>query len=73
MNGKGTYVAGDGSYYTGDMKDNKFEGNGSIVWSNGASYEGDFSKGVYHGFGHYSNSNESKVFKGSIFGMKCKG
>ncbi len=39
MNGKGTYYYADGRKYTGDMMNDKFEGQGVYIWTNGDRYE----------------------------------
>jgi hypothetical protein len=39
MNGKGTFYHADGSKYTGDMVNNRKEGQGVLVWMDGNRYE----------------------------------
>jgi hypothetical protein len=48
MNGKGTYYYADGRKYTGDMANDKREGQGVLVWENGERYEVRCSEIICH-------------------------
>lgn len=72
MNGKGTYVAGDGSYYTGDMKDNKFEGNGRMLLKDSTVYEGEWKDNALNGKGSVTTKN-GDVKTGTFVNSKLDG
>ena len=48
MHGKGTYYLVEGNKYTGDMMNDKFEGEGVYIWANGNRYEMKCSKTSCH-------------------------
>jgi hypothetical protein len=47
----GTYVHPDGSTYTGEWRDNSFDGVGTHTWPTGAEYSGQWIKGAMQGHG----------------------
>ena len=51
--GNGIIFWKDGSFYEGNLKDNKFNGFGRFVYSNGDFYEGNWKNGQVNGFGNY--------------------
>lgn len=48
--GQGAFIFPDGSYYSGEFRDNFAEGNGSYR-SQAFSYEGEFKRNRFHGKG----------------------
>ena len=52
--GKGKLLWDDGSYYNGDFKNNKFEGNGTYIWTDGRNYNGSWSNNLINGVGTMS-------------------
>ncbi|WP_316368813.1 hypothetical protein [Candidatus Thiodiazotropha sp. CDECU1] len=62
----------DSSIYTGECKDELFNGQGKLVWSDGTYYEGEFIDGLLHGQGKYVHttgwSSEGTYYKGSLTG-----
>jgi hypothetical protein len=67
INGKGKLVFPDGTY-TGEWKDNKFNGYGTLTQPDGTEYVGSFKNGELNGEGilTYSNGKKyiGKLFKG---------
>jgi hypothetical protein len=45
---------GDGSYYSGDFKNNKFNGFGTHSWKDGQVYEGQWVDNEMHGKGRHN-------------------
>ena len=48
MHGKGTYYFAHGDKYTGDMMNDKREGQGVYIWTDGRRYEMRCSKTSCH-------------------------
>jgi hypothetical protein len=51
MQGRGTYIAADGSRYEGDWSDGEKHGRGTSTWPTGGRYEGEYANGIQHGHG----------------------
>lgn len=51
MEGSGKYVFGDGSYYTGQLKENKFDGKGFMFLKDSTTYEGEWKNSELNGQG----------------------
>ena len=55
-NGRGIFYYQDGSYYSGNWKDNQMHGKGSLYYSNGRlAYEGHWFMDSFHGKGKIYN------------------
>lgn len=57
MAGTGKYVFGDGSYYTGQMKENKFDGRGFMLLKDSTIYEGEWKNNELNGNGKMIKKN----------------
>ena len=70
--GNGTYCFADGSRYSGQFKQGKYQGKGKYFFSDNTRYEGDFNKGVFEGKGilYYSNGS---YYIGGFFNNKKHG
>ena len=81
---RGTIRWADGSWYEGEFRNGKIDGNGTFHWANGDSYTGSFLNGKKHGqgtytwaIGHYEGSfaNDRMNGNGNLFslGISYKG
>ena len=49
--GLGTFTWKDGSYFTGDWRENKITGNGRYIMKDGRFYEGSWNENKMNGYG----------------------
>ena len=50
-------VLPDGSVYSGDVRDGKFQGQGTLKYEGGDYYQGNFKQGIFHGEGLFVSSD----------------
>ena len=56
--GKGRFYFDDGSYYTGQWRDNRIHGQGSLYYGDGSlAYEGSWHNDCFHGKGKMYNDD----------------
>lgn len=51
LNGIARWIYSNGTYYSGEYLNDKWEGNGVIVYEGGNHYNGQWKNGFYHGYG----------------------
>jgi hypothetical protein len=59
QNGYVRFFSSDGSYYEGDIDDNKIQGWGTYLWVDKSIYEGEFFNNQRNGVGTYKYNNGS--------------
>ena len=62
--GKGLMHFNNGSFYSGEWKEDMIDGLGLIKYYNGDKYMGHFKEGKRDGYGEKSYKSDGKVFKG---------
>jgi hypothetical protein len=67
FDGCGSY-SGNGDFYTGQFKDNKFHGQGINTFKNGDRYIGQFQNGAFEGKGEFICKNGNKYIGAFING-----
>lgn len=72
IDGKGLYIYGDGSYYIGEVKDNKREGKGRAVLKDSTVYEGEWRANALNGKGTIIFKN-GDVHTGTFLNNKLEG
>jgi hypothetical protein len=72
MEGTGKYVFGDGSYYTGQVKENKFEGKGLMYLKDSTLYEGEWKNSELNGSGIMIKKN-GDTYTGTFVNNKLEG
>ena len=69
--GEGRLRFKDGSYYKGDMQNERFTGFGLFVSHTGDQYEGDFKDNVRHGKGTQLDTLDGSIYHGNfVMGSK---
>ncbi|MES2848620.1 MAG: PDZ domain-containing protein [Bacteroidota bacterium] len=72
IDGNGTYMFGDGSYYTGEVHDNNRVGKGRMVLKDSTAYEGQWKGNALNGEGTISFKNGDK-HTGTFVNSKLEG
>lgn len=68
INGTGTYIYENMSYYTGSFEEGKPNGKGSMYYNNGSTYVGEWSNGDYYGDGVITYANGKTLSGYFVFG-----
>ena len=72
FNGKGKFIASDGTIYEGDFEDGERTGNGKIIYQDGTIYEGQIEKSQLIGKGKMTWKN-GYVYEGDFKNNKFSG
>ena len=71
--GFGIAIDKDGNKYTGNWKDDKFEGNGRLISINGDYYEGNWICGNMEGYGIFQSMKNETKYEGEFKDNKFNG
>jgi hypothetical protein len=69
----GEVIYGGGMQYTGEFRNNTFEGEGIVITPKGFTYQGGFSNGAFHGYGVWEKNDKTYRYVGQFRDGKYDG